>query len=228
MSKSKPPDPTQTANTQQKYNIGAGTSQQELNMVGQNTPFGSLSYDQTGTNPDGTPKFTATQTATPQVQSAYDQLLGKINNQGDVTGEQFGLYSKYMQPLIDQQQRQLDTRLQNQGITTGSDAYNNAQNLQARNVGDQRTNWLLNSGNLAMQEQNQPFQQLSSLRTGAAPGFGSTPNTQIQPANYAGLAEQNYAQQLQQNNAMMSGLFGVPTALLGGWARGGFQSPNFG
>lgn len=223
----KPPDAGALAQQQQQYNIGAGTAQQNLNMVNQQTPFGSLNYSQDGTNPDGTPKFSATQTYTPQVQSSIDQLLGKINTgQGqDTAGTQMGLYSQYMQPLIDQQQKELDNKLHNQGIQPGGGdptAYNNAQNLFGRNVADQRTNWLLNSLGAAQQVQNQPYQQLSSLRTGAAPGFGTTPTAQIQPPNYMGAAEQQYQQQTQQANAMNQGLFGIGGSVLGGMARSGF------
>lgn len=232
MSKPKPPDAGQTADTQQKYNIGAGQAQQETNMVDQYTPFGSLNYSQTGVNPDGTPKFSAMQSATPVVQDSYNQLLGRINSQAgtDTTGTQMGLYSQYMQPLLDQQQRQLDDKLNTQGITRGGDsqAFNDAQNLNARNTNDQRNSWLINSINAANLVQNQPYNQLNSLRSGAAPAFGNTPTSQIQPANYAGLTEQNYQQQMAQSNAIMGGLFGVPTALLGGWARGGFGGSGSG
>ena len=50
----------------------------------------------------------------------------------------------------------------------------------------------------------------------------------VQPANYQGAVaqqqsqlEQNYQANLQQKQAMLSGLFGIPTAVLGGWARAG-------
>lgn len=218
------PDPTATANTQQQYNIGGAQAQQETNMVNQNTPFGSLAYSQTGVNPDGTPKFSANQSYTPQVQGTIDQLLGKANSQAgtDTIGTQMGLYSQYMQPLIDQQQRKLNDQLQTQGITQGGDqqAFNNAQNLNARNVADQRSNWLINSIGAANQVQMQPYNELNALRTGANPGFGNTPTAQIQPANYMGQVQSNYQNQMGAANAWNTGLFGLGSAAIGGLARG--------
>lgn len=55
-----PPDPTTTAAAQEKLNKDTAVYQAEVNNVNQTTPYGSLSYTQTGTNPDGTPIFSAT------------------------------------------------------------------------------------------------------------------------------------------------------------------------
>lgn len=220
----KAPDAKQTANDQFQYNVDSGTAQQNLNMVNQTTPFGSLSYSQTGTNADGTPVYQATQSYSQPVQQSIDALLGKISGAAgstDPTAYQMSLFDKYYRPLIDQQQRQLDNKLNTQGITMGSEAYNNAQNLQARNVADQQTNWLLNSTALA----NQPYEQLNELRTGASPGFAQTPTVSVQPPNYSGLVEQNYQQQTAQANALNQGLFGIGSGLAGGWALGGFKNP---
>lgn len=82
-----PPDPVATAQAQAGMNIGTGVSQQLLNMTNQNTPDGSLSYDQTGstsyTDPFGKtyniPRFTATQTLSPSGQQLHD-----INQQADI------------------------------------------------------------------------------------------------------------------------------------------------
>lgn len=49
------------------------------------------------------------------------------------------------------------------------------------------------------------------------PQFQQTPTVQEQPANYQGLTEQNYQQQMAQYQAMLSGLFG----LAGNAARAG-------
>ena len=40
------------------------------NMIGQNTPWGSLAYNQSGTDQYGNPMYTATQTTTPELQKA--------------------------------------------------------------------------------------------------------------------------------------------------------------
>src|SRR6266550_3479578 len=43
-----PPDPTQTANAQQGYNVNSQIAQALLNNTTQNTPYGQISYEQTG------------------------------------------------------------------------------------------------------------------------------------------------------------------------------------
>ena len=80
----KAPDPVQTTN-----------QQNELNRVNQNGPFGSLSYSQTGKNPDGTPQYTATSTLSPQLQGLYAQI-GKSNPSLDPSN---------LQHAFDQQQQ---------------------------------------------------------------------------------------------------------------------------
>lgn len=67
------PDPTATANAQAQANTSAAITQANLNRINQITPQGSLSYTQTGTNSDGTPAYTQTQSYSPVEQQKYDQ-----------------------------------------------------------------------------------------------------------------------------------------------------------
>lgn len=67
------PDPTATANAQMQSNIGAATAQANLNRVDQYTPQGSLTYQQIGTNTDGTPRYQQTQQYSAAEQQKYDQ-----------------------------------------------------------------------------------------------------------------------------------------------------------
>lgn len=68
-----PPDPAATAAAQEQTNVGSAIAQANLNRIDQYTPQGSLTYQQTGTNPDGTPKFQQTQAYSPDQQKIYDQ-----------------------------------------------------------------------------------------------------------------------------------------------------------
>lgn len=70
------PDPAATAAAQEQTNIGSATAQANLNRINQVTPQGSLTYTQNGTNADGTPIETQTQTLSPAEQQKYD-----LNNQ---------------------------------------------------------------------------------------------------------------------------------------------------
>lgn len=67
------PDPAATAAAQEKTNIASATAQANLNRINQVTPQGSLTYTQNGTNADGTPQYTQTQTLSPDEQTKYDQ-----------------------------------------------------------------------------------------------------------------------------------------------------------
>ena len=67
------PDPTATAAAQEKTNIGSAVAQANLNRINQVTPQGSLTYTQNGTNADGTPQYTQTQSYSPEEQLKYDQ-----------------------------------------------------------------------------------------------------------------------------------------------------------
>jgi hypothetical protein len=65
-------DPAATARAQSAANRETATTQAQLNMMNQYTPQGSLEYSQSGTWSDGTPKYAATQTLTPNQQQIAD------------------------------------------------------------------------------------------------------------------------------------------------------------
>lgn len=67
-----PVDATATARAQGAANKETAIAQAGLNSTNQYTPFGSLEYTQSGTWADGTPRFSATQTLTPQQQRIAD------------------------------------------------------------------------------------------------------------------------------------------------------------
>lgn len=78
----RPADPRITAGAQTSTNIGTAIAQQNLNNINQITPYGNLSYEQTGsytyTDPNSgdqheIPTFTATQTLSPDQRAVLDQ-----------------------------------------------------------------------------------------------------------------------------------------------------------
>ena len=99
-----PPDPAQTAAAQGSWNSFTAQQQQAMNMVGQNTPYGSLSYDQTGTatmtDPSGhqisVPQFTATQTLSPSQQAIFDKTQSAQGNLADLANDQSGMLKDYL------------------------------------------------------------------------------------------------------------------------------------
>lgn len=213
-----PPDPTATANAQQTYNQNAATAQNKTNSYNQSGPTGSMSYVADPNSPSGYSLQT-------QASSYGAPLLGAATN---LANSSAGMYSQpydlnaatgataktlnnwqqqYLQPIFNQQQSNTDAQLRNQGLTPGSEAYNNAQNLLARNQGDVTNQYLTqNEGQAygqALQNYQLPLQTIAGLaQTGAPTGFQQTPTAQVQPANYQGAVQNNYDQQMQnyQNN----------------------------
>ena len=266
-------DPAATARAQSAANKETATTQAQLNMMNQYTPQGSLEYSQNGTWADGTPKYTATQTLTPNQQRIADlgeqgsigygeagnallnNVKGTLSTPVDMA--QFGAAPTYdenfrlqqrqnmiqrAQPNFDQSRSALETRLANQGIQQGSQAYTAAMDDYNRGYNDFLLGADLNAGNAAAGEygrmqtarqnqineaylpRNQELNTLSALLSGSqvsSPQFVSTPQTQVAGVDTSaalGMNQQNALMQQQlaasQNNAMMGGLSGLGGAAL--------------
>jgi len=104
-----PPDPSTTAAAQGQWNSFTAQQQQAMNMVGQNTPYGSLSYNQTGsstlTDPNGNqisvPQFTATQTFSPSQQAIFDKTQAAQSNIAQLAQDQSGKLKDYLNTPFD-------------------------------------------------------------------------------------------------------------------------------
>jgi len=215
---------------------------QTANNINQNSPFASLNYSQ---GPNG--QWTATTTPTgpyAQALATETQALNKnaaaFANEGapnfdptTATQNALAMENKYMAPWFQQQQSNLDSKLQNQGFSVGDVAYQNAQ----RDLQNNQNNWV--GGNVAQfeplayqQAQENYFAPLQAAQ-GAnqaisgtyQPNFVSTPQTDVTGAYNTQVQgnEFNYGQQMQNRAAMLGGLFSIPSAALGGWARNGFS-----
>jgi hypothetical protein len=231
-----PPDPYQTAAAQSKSNIGTATAQQNLNMVDQTNPYGSLNYTQTGTNPDGTPKYSAATTLSAPMQGIFDQstdlgnaLLssgaGALGGKGldlsynGTTAALDSLNRARLDPQWAQNTDQQESKLAAQGLTPGMPGYDNAMRIfnQGKNDAYNSANladYGLSSQNAATQY-NAPVSALGSIlgvARGTSPTFGTTPQTNVAGTNLSGLVEQNYQQQTQNTNAQngqVAGLIGT-------------------
>ena len=245
------PNPYQVAQAQTQTNLATAKAQQEMNMVDQTNPYGTTTYKQTGTNADGTPIYAATTALNAPEQNLFNTMVNTqqgmgtaannlIQNLGPqlstapnfstdkLTNQMMGWFNKYESPIWNQQQSNLDSKLASQGITQGSDAWNNAQNLQARNVGDATNSYLMQAEptafNQAYQSYMAPIQTLGTLLGESMPGNvnqnnTSTPSVNINPANISGDIYQSYQSNLGNYENTMNGIFGLGSALLGGWAR---------
>lgn len=99
-----PPDPGQTASAQGQWNSFTAQQQQAMNMVGQNSPYGSLSYNQTGSttmkDPNGNdisvPQFTANTTLSPSQQAIFDKTQSAQSNLAGLAENQSGMLKDYL------------------------------------------------------------------------------------------------------------------------------------
>src|SRR4249920_1751593 len=106
-----PPNPVQVAGAQTASNVSTAIANAFLNNTNQSTPLGNLSYDQTSqydfTDPStGTnysiPRFTASQTLSPQEQAIQNQSEGAKYNLASLAASQSGsiggLLNTYFNP----------------------------------------------------------------------------------------------------------------------------------
>ncbi|MCZ7488542.1 tail fiber domain-containing protein [Rhizobium rhizogenes] len=133
---------------------------------------------------------------------------------------------KRLDPLIAQRDEDLRTRLANQGIKAGSDAYAREMNTFNQGTNDAYNQLLLTGRNQAnnelLTEDNQRINQISALMSGGQvtmPQFGGTNQPTLPTVDYAGLVDQNYKNQLgqyqsqmAQRQSIMGGLFGLGAA----------------
>lgn len=126
-------------------------------------------------------------------------------------------------PQFARDEASLRTNLINSGIRPGTEAWNTEMTRLSQNKND-ALNQLLLSGraqsvNEILTERNQPLNEIAALMSGSAvgqPSFTNTPQTNVAGVDYAGMVRDNYNAQnqqyqakLQQQNAMMGGLFGL-------------------
>jgi len=190
------------------------------------------------------PTYTATQQLSEQSQAIQDQnqgaqlnLASLANERSDflrdylpsteaftdqIDGKLYELGSKRLDPRFEQEQAALSTRLANQGIAPGSEAYNREMTLLGQTKNDAYNQLMLQGRGQAANEVNAPINQITALLSGSQV---SNPNTQMvtpqgaATTDVAGLIGQNYNQRLngwqqqqQQKQSLMGGLFGLASA----------------
>jgi hypothetical protein len=250
-----PPDPNLTSQTQQTYNLQAAQAQNKNNSYNQDTAYGGVTYVADPSSPSGytiksalsapqqqlldTRQGTqqiAGQTAQNLLQNTSGMYSQAPDLSGKATADKLNQWSQnYLQPIYDQQSSNLEAQLHNQGLTPGSEAYNNAKNLLARNQGDTTNQYLQqNQGqafNQALTEYQTPLNTIAGLFSGSAPAalnpnLQQGPQATIQPPNYSGAAQNNYNAQLndyQQENANMGKLLVAGAGLAAAPFTGGLS-----
>lgn len=222
-------DPFASAAQQSAYgNLAGAQIATAANRVNQQTPYGSLQYSQS-VDQFGNPTWNATQTLSPELQSAVSGSIRNLN--ASLTNPAYGInagetYSdaimRRLAPIQEQQRQTFDAQMANQGIPLGSEAYKRAYNLFTQGQNDQLTSAIVNGMNTGLQAQQMQNQTVGLARQLATPSYVN-PYAQAATAgpDYLGayglsqqnqIANQNMANAQTQN--MQAGLFGLGGAAI--------------
>lgn len=151
-------------------------------------------------------------------------LLGTPFDLNKATNEKVrGFQDEFLDPMWDRQQNKLESTNIAKGIRPGSEQYFNSN----RDFSDQRQRgydqayldtYKTATGN-ALTERNQPINEITALMSGSQvsnPAFQNTPSPGVAPTDVIGAQQQSLNQsnvgfnaKVAQNNALMSGLFGL-------------------
>lgn len=257
-----PPDPRETAAAQTGTNIGTAISNAMMGNVNQVTPEGSLTYDQTGTfdfrdpytgQTYNIPRFTATQTYSPEQQALNQQNTATQMGLSRLAGERTNFLQNYLNqpfsldneatesrlwelgrkrldPAFADSEDALRTRLTNQGLREGTEAYDREMRRFTEGRNDAYNQLMLSGRGQAVQEamteRNQPINEIIALLSGSQvsqPQFVPTGQPNIPTTNVAGIINDDYRtrygiyeDEMAQRNDLMGGLFGGAAGIMRG------------
>lgn len=263
------PDYASAAKETAAGNLEAARYATKANRMTQINPYGRIEYTQDASDPD---KWTQNQTLSPEAQDTVNRQIGLSNDYAQIaqTGldkargslenpeldvsqlparginvgqtAQDAIMSR-LDPRFNQQEDQLRTRLANQGIALGSEAYGREMNQFGQQRNDAMMQAALQGISLdqanrgaALQEQaylkDRPLNLINALRTGAQvqnPQFQQfAQQATTQGPDMLGAAQANYGAQMDAYNAdqaqsggMLGGLFGIGMGLAGLPGAGG-------
>lgn len=218
------PDPYKVSAAQTQTNQDTAQYNANLNRVDKTNPYGSQTWTQTGTNPDGSPKWSSNVSLGGQYATPMDtSSVGTANHEA-----QNAVYQRAtatLDPQYHQMETQLKSQLAQQGIPEGSDAYTTAMNnftRQRDSAYENARNDSITQGDQYGQQQlqqllairNQPLSELGAIQSGMQfqnPGTVSTP-----ASNLSGDIYNSYQGKLDAtssnnagSNALMGGLFSL-------------------
>lgn len=197
------PDYTGAAQATASGNVDAIKAQTKANRADTYTPYGSVEYVQ-GVNGDPD-RWASVTTLSPEQQKILDQQQNLSMQFGDIANEGIGQVSdavkngidwkslaaspinagqtvqdaimSRLEPQFANEQKALETKLANQGIYAGSEAYNGAENQLAQQKNDAYVQAALQGMNTGLQARqqglaeqqlkaNMPINLINALRTG--------------------------------------------------------------
>jgi len=210
---------TQSAQRTAVGNLAGAQQAVTANRVNQSTPYQNLQYQQTGTDANGNPIWSANQSLAPQFQGSLNNLA---QNVGQTTQSAFNptnlpsmginpgqTYSdaimQRLQPQIQHQTEMNDAQLANQGIVPGTQAYENAKRVLGQQQNDLLTSAQIGgigvgqqanqqAYNQQLQTYNNPLQQLGAFNQATQAGY-------VNPAQQAAVAGPDYLGAQATSNA---------------------------
>jgi len=191
----------QAAQANAQGNLGGALQATAANRINQQTPYGSLSYQQTGTDAQGNPIWSANQQLSPELQQLTQSSLAGL--QASQANPMYGInpgdtYSNAIMQRLAPQQSQareaLDAQLANQGIMPGSEAYNRAKVLQGQTQNDALTSAIVGGMQTGLQAQGLQNTTAANIRNLATPGY-------VTPYNQAAVAGPDYLSAYTSQNA---------------------------
>ena len=232
----KPPDPTVVANAQTASNIATAEANARLNRMHQDTPYGNVRFYKTGS---AAVPWGVKSSLNWRDQRMLDQLgvtgMRQANRietelQGDPTDRRYlNAILDRVQPRIQQDEEALRTRLANQGIAIGSDAYNNELDRFKRGVNDMRLAAATQAGAEGRANRSQMINEMVGLRS-AMPGAMpiTVPQVGVSGTDTTTPVMNNYNQQMaaalnaqQQNSGLFGDVAGLAGTLGGAYLTGG-------
>jgi hypothetical protein len=183
-----PPDYTGLAEKTQQSNLDMARAGLAANRVNQVTPYGNLSYTQSGTDQYGNPTYTANQTLSPEQQNIYNQSTGLTGNilgaaqsgmgnvaqslaqggvdQSKLVSTGFNPGQSYqdammsrLAPQISRENQSFEQEMANKGIGAGTEAYNTAKTLLGQNQNDRLNSATVQGLNAGLTANQQGFNQ---------------------------------------------------------------------
>lgn len=225
------PDPVATAQAQAQMNRNTAITQAQLNMIDQYNPYGSVTYQQTGTYADGTPKYSQTTAYTEAGQGIFDKTMQTEQNLANIAAQQSEALGAHLgnafsftndeaaqwaydlaAPRILQQQGKneaaLRTTLANKGIKEGSAAWN-SEMARLTNANTDQLNQLALQGrsqayNEAYNNYTTPINTITALMSGSQLANPATASSATPQTAVAGTDYAGLVQQNYQNQLQAS------------------------
>lgn len=239
------PDPVKTAQAQTQSNKETAIANYGLAATNQRDASGNtLTYNQIGTWADGTPRYEAVQQYSAANQGLFDtnqrtqQTLANIGNEqssriqgllgtnlslGDDarTAKLMDMQRQRIDPVLQEQEEALRTRLANQGVAAGSAAFDAEMRRFGQNRNDAYNQLAIDSRGLINQElaaeRNAPINEISALMSGSqVTPFQAANAPRVTQANtdVAGITNSAYQNQLAAWNAEQQSSRGLMGGLM--------------